>query len=186
MPAALVIAVGVSTAISAYETHKAGQAQKQAAAAQDAAAQSQAQLDDYNASVADLQAKDAIAQGEDAASRLRTQIRGTIGTQRAETAANNVDVGFGSAVDVQADAAYLGELDVHQARLNAARQAWGFRVQAFDLRKQGEITRKAGAADLAAGGEAAKAANLAAVGTIASGATTLLGMKYGFGKNGSA
>jgi hypothetical protein len=185
MPAALIIAVAASTAISAYEQHKAGQAQKQAAAAQNAAADSQAQLDDYNASVADLQAKDAIAQGADAESRLRTQIRGTIGTQRAETAANSVDVGFGSAVDVQADAAYLGELDVQQARLNAKRQAWGFQVQAFDLRKQGEITRKAGAADLAAGDQAAKAANLQAVGTIANGATTLLAQRYGF-KNGNA
>ncbi|HLX21626.1 MAG TPA: hypothetical protein VKR23_15885 [Gaiellaceae bacterium] len=182
MPVGAVIGVGLlSTAVSAYAQHKAGQAQQAAGDAQQAAANSQADLADYNASVADLQAKDAVEKGQQDADTFRTQIRGAIGAQRAGISANNVDVGFGSAVDVQADAAYTGELDALQIKNNAARTAWGFQVQAQDLRTSADIARKTGVYDAAAGSAAAGTANLAAAGTLIGGAASILGKKYGYG-----
>jgi hypothetical protein len=108
-------------------------------------------------------------------------VRGTIGAQRAGFAAGNIDVAFGSAADVQADAAYLGELDALTIRTNAAREAWGFQVQSEDLRRQAAITRKEGAAAATAGQQQASAANVAVVGTLATAGGSLLAQRYGFG-----
>ena len=178
------IAVGLAVAgmaQSAYAQHKAGQAQEAAGLAQQAASNSEADLADFNAKVADRQATDAVERGAQQESNFRASVRGAIGGQRAGIAANNVDVGFGSAVDVQADAAYLGELDALQIRTNAAREAWGYSVQASDLRTRAQIDRQTGVNQAAAGAQAATAANYGAVGTLIGGTANLLSSKYGFG-----
>lgn len=167
---------------------KAGDAAKKAGieqgAAQKAASESQAQLADYNANVASLQAQDAIERGAEEESMFRAQIRGAIGAQRAGIAAGNTDVGFGSAVDVQADAAFLGELDALTLRTNAAREAWGFKVQAEDYRKRAEITRKEGVylekAAIAQGNAAKTASRYDMASTILGGGASLFQLSYGF------
>lgn len=179
-PAIPYVASLLGTAVSVYGQKKAGDAAAAAGTAQRKAAESGADLQDFNAKVADLQAQDAVERGAEEESRYRTQVRGAIGTQRAGFAAQGVRVGFGSAVDVQADAAYLGELDALTIRTNAARESWGFKTQATDLRKRAEIARKEGVYLEAAGGQAKSAANLAAVGTAIAGAGSLLQIKYGF------
>jgi hypothetical protein len=184
MAALTALSIGLAVAgmgIQAYGQHKAGQAAKEAGKAEKAASESQAELADFNASVAALQSTDAVERGEEQANRLRSQVRGAIGAQRAGIAAGNIDVGFGSAVDVQADAAYLGELDALTIRTNAAREAWGYQVQATDLRRRAEIARKTGVYQEAAGQQAARNANIAALGTIATGAGSLAMTRYGFG-----
>lgn len=162
------------------------QAAKDAGAHQRAAAESQAQLAEFNAAVADLQAKDAIAVGAEEESRFRTQIRVAIGAQRAGFAASHVDVGYGSPVDVQADAAYLGELDALQLRHNAERTAWGFRMTAEDLRARAVIARKEGVFLEAAGNAYQSGAGLAAAGTLLGSGASLLQQRYGFKNSGSA
>jgi hypothetical protein len=176
------ILAGAGTATQVYGQKKAGDAAKASGEAQKKASESQAQLADFNASVAELQAKDAIERGAEAESRFRTTIKATIGSQRAGIAAGNIDVGFGSAPDVQADAAFLGELDALTIRTNAARESWGYNVQAQDLRKRADIARKEGVYLEAAGGQAKSAANLAAAGSLLGGGASLLQMKYGFDK----
>lgn len=175
----LALAAG-GTAVSAVGQYKAGQQQKKAGKAAADVSESQAQLADYNAGVAGLQATDALERGDQAEARFRTQIRGAIGAQRTGFAAGNVDVGFGSAVDVQADAAFLGELDALTIKTNAAREAWGYQVQAFDYRKQAEIDRKGGANQIAAGNSAATAAKWGVGSTLVGGTASLLQAKYGF------
>jgi hypothetical protein len=170
--------------MSAIGQWKAGSAEKKAGEAAKRAALSQAQLTEYNAAVMQVQAKDARVRGELEVHRYRTKVRGIVGEQRAGFAAAGVDVGFGSAVDVQADAAYLGELDALTARTNAAREAWGFEVEATDLRKQAAITRKEGANLAAAGAQRQSAARWQSIGTVASGSYSLLEAKYGFGRRG--
>jgi hypothetical protein len=177
---ALAIASIASTAWSAYQQHKAGKQEKKAGELQQEAANDQASLSDYNAEVTDLQAQDALARGAEAEQRFRTGIKGIIGSQRAQLAAGNVDVGFGSSLDVQADAAFLGELDALTIRTNAAREAWGYKVEGEDLRRQAEITRKTGVQLAAAGRQRQSQANAAAFGTILGGATSLVQMRYGF------
>lgn len=127
------------------------------------------ELGDYNANVAEQQAVDAVKRGAEDEQKFRLGVKGLIGKQRAGFAGQNVDVGTGSAVDVQADAAYLGELDARTIRVNAAREAYGFKVQAENYRR---------------GGDAAKTASMfGAASTILGGAattTSMLGKKYGF------
>lgn len=179
---ALAIATLASAGISAYQQHKAGTAAKKAGLAEQSAAESQAQLSDYNAAVADVQAADAETRGQIDANRFRTRTRGIIGEQRTGFAAGNIDVGFGSAVDVQADATFLGELDALTVRTNAAREAWGFRTQGTDLLARAAIQRKEGANAAAVGRQQASAANWQAGGTLLGAGTSLIEAKYGFGK----
>lgn len=171
-----------SLAVGVYSQIRAGQAARKAGQQQKQAAESTAELADYNASVAELQAADAIQRGEEEAHRFRMGVRGMIGAQRAGIAAGNIDVGYGSAVDVQADAAYLGELDALTITTNAAREAWGYKVAAQDLRKRAEIARKEGVYLERAGGQAATSAYIGAAGTVLGGTTSLLEAKYGFGR----
>lgn len=180
---ALAISLAIaSTATQVYGAVKQGQAAKKAGEAEQAAANDQADLSDYNAGIADLQATDAITRGTNEENKYRTQVRGIVGQQRAEFAGANIDVGYGSAVDVQADAAQLGELDALQIRTNAAREAWGYKVQAEDYRKQADILRKTGVNALAAGQANASAAFIGAAGTALGGAGSLLLNKYGMKK----
>lgn len=97
-----------------------------------------------NARIADWQADDALDRGRQAEGRHRIDVRRTIGAQRARLAASGVEINDGSALDVQADTARLGELDALTIRNNAAREAWGYRVQATDLRARGEIAKMEG------------------------------------------
>lgn len=178
---ALAIGLGLAgLATKAVGEHQAGQAAEAAGRAQADVSESQAQVADYNAHVADLQSQDAVERGAEAENRFRLQVRGAIGAQRTGFAAGNIDVGFGSAVDVQGDAAYLGELDALQIRTNAARQAWGYSVQASDYRQQATIDRKAAANQIAAGEQAATASNFNVASTLLTGGTSLLQAKYGF------
>jgi hypothetical protein len=180
LPVVALLLTGAGVALNAFGQKKQGDAAKAAGEAQKRAADKQAEITDYNAQVAELQATDAVDRGEDAANRYRTQVRGVIGTQRANIAAGNVDVSFGSAVDVQADAAFLGELDAMQLKTNAAREAWGYKVEASNYRKTADVQRQEGTAFAAAGRQQQSAYRWAAAGTLLGGTTTLLQMAYGF------
>jgi len=169
-----------SLAIGAYQTYRAGKAAKKQGEANQAAADSSAELFDFNAAIATTQAKDAVARGAEEESRFRVGVRGQIGAQRAGFAAGNIDVGYGSAADVQADVAYLGELDALTIRNNAAREAWGHKVQAADLTKRGQIARKEGVNLAEAGRVNAQSAYLNGASTLLTGATNLYSAKYGF------
>ncbi len=182
MAAFTALAIGslVSAGINAYQQKKAGDAAKKQGAAQQEASESQAALADYNAEVALLQAEDAVARGSEEESRFRAGVRGIIGAQRAATAAGNVDVGFGSALDVQADAAYLGELDALTIRTNAAREQWGYQVEAEDLTRRAQIARKEGVYLEAAGRERASQAKIGMAGTVLGAGMSLVQQRYGF------
>lgn len=173
-------------ATSVYGAIKSGRAQKAAGKAQKVAAESEAQLSEFNASVADVQAQDATQRGDEEANKFRMGVRGMIGSQRAAIAGANIDVGSGSALDVQADAAYLGELDTLKIKTNAAREAWGYNVQGTDLRKRAEIARKEGVYLEKAGNAAGNAAYVGAAGTLLTGAASLAGDRYGFNRRRSA
>jgi hypothetical protein len=178
----LAIGLAISAAsagASAIGSVKAGNASKRAGQAEADVANSQADLSLANADLADQQAADAEARGAVAENEYRTQVRGLIGSQRAGFAANGVDVGFGSSVDVQADAARLGELDALTIRSNAAREAWGYKVQAWNDRQSSLIQRKGGQMAIEAGKASASADYWNAGQTLLTGAGGLLMQKYG-------
>lgn len=186
MAAFTALAIGLMIAGGAMQVKghlDAGKAAKKQGEAEQKAAESQADLSEYNAAVADLQAKDATARGEIEANRFRSRTKVLIGEQRAGIAAGNIDVGYGSAVDVQADAAFLGELDALTVRTNAAREAWGFRVDATDQRTRAGIQREEGANAALAGKERQKAERWNAAGSVLNTASALE-QRYGFGGKG--
>ena len=90
---------------------------------------------------------------------------------------------------MQADAAFLGELDAMTIRNNAAREAWGYKVQAADIRERARITRRegrlVGEATRAAGREARKGAIIGAVGGGLLTGASLLEARFGFGQRTS-
>lgn len=189
MAAMTAIALGLALGgsyLSARGQWKAGAAEKQAGLAEQRAKESEGSLYDFNAKVAELQATDAVARGREEENRFRQRIAGTIGEQRAGTAASNIDVGFGSAVDVQADSAFLGELDALTIRTNAAREAWGYKTSAEDLKQRGAIARQEGSNLAAAGASRQTAMRYGAVGTVIGAGASLLEARYGFGKKGKA
>lgn len=189
MAAMTALAIGsliAGTALSVKGRMDAGKAAKAEGEAGRRAAESEAQLMEYNAAVADIQAKDAVARGESEANRFRAGVRSLQGEQRTGFAAGNVDVNYGSAVDTQADAAFLGELDALTARTNAAREAWGYRVEGDDQRKRAEIARKEGINIQEAGKQRAGAQKYAIAGDIIGAGSSYLQSKYGFGRNQKA
>lgn len=173
------IGMGVGMYSQFRSGQKAASAAEEQGKAQRQASESQAELAEWNADVATLQQQDAVARGAEEEARFRTGVRQLIGSQRADFAANNVDVGFGSAVDVQADAAFLGELDALTIRTNAAREAWGYEVQGEDLRRRAAVARREGQYYEAAGREAASAARWQTGSTLLSGGSSLLMQTYG-------
>lgn len=118
-----------------------------------------------NATIAEIQAQDAIARGKIEEKKSRRVTEQVIGAQRTGFAAQGVDVNRGSALEVQADAAYLGELDALTIRNNAAKEAWGFRTQSEDLRYRGKLAKREGISD--------------ALNTIVASGSSILLSKYG-------
>jgi hypothetical protein len=172
----------VSWAYSAYQTRKAARAEERSGVLQQEAAEASGELFDWNARISDLQALDAEARGAEEERRFRESVRGLVGRQRATQAANNLDVSFGSAVDVQADAATLGELDALTIRTNARREAWGHRVESEDLRQRGRLVRKEGVNMGLAARERSSGMRAQAVGSFLTTGASLAQARYGMGR----
>lgn len=75
-------------------------------------------------------ADETINAGNTSADWQRVRAGQSVGTQRSAQAANGIDVNSGSAAQLQDDTAMLGELDALTIQNNAAREAYGYRVQA--------------------------------------------------------
>jgi len=100
------------------------------ASAQQQAAQYQAQMDRNNAQVALQQRSAALQSGQLQSMQAEQQAAQVLGGQKASLAANGVDLGSGSAVDLLATTKFLNAQDVNSLQSNAARQAWGYGVDA--------------------------------------------------------
>jgi hypothetical protein len=85
---------------------------------------------DFDRKLAALQASDAIARGNAAARRIQVATSGEVGRARATLAASGVALDSGSALDIQAQDAGMGELDAQMVRNNAMREALGYTTNA--------------------------------------------------------
>lgn len=94
-----------------------------------AALNAQAQTELNNVQLAQYQAEDAVARGGEEANRAQLRGAQMKGRQRAAMAANGVDLSYGSALEIITDTDYLSAIDVATIQQNAAREAWGYRVQ---------------------------------------------------------
>lgn len=106
-----------------------------------------ADIADFNSDYADWQAEDALDRGRDREGQLRKQVKQVGGAQRANLAAQGVDVNDldSSAVQIQEDTEALGELDALMIRNNAIREAMGYRTRALNASVQGRVYEAQGA-----------------------------------------
>lgn len=134
-----------------------------------------AQISSNNAKLADYQGRQAgvIGQTLEQNSELRTA--GVYGAQRAGLAANGVDLGEGSANDILTTTKMMGTRDALTIRDNAARQQWGFAVEAQNY------TAEAAAEKASAGMISPLRSSL---GSAITGATAVAKSYYGFKKYG--
>lgn len=134
-------------ALGAVSAYQASSATKQAY-------DTQAQIAGNNAQVAGWQAQDAITRGARSASASRMRSHQLAGTQRARMAAQGVDLGVGSALEILTDTAYFGEVDAGTITDNAAKEAWAIRQQAAGYRADASLlkTRSDSESPLLAGG----------------------------------
>ena len=124
------IFLAAGTAVSAY-----GQIQQ---------GQTQQAIDNRNATVLNYQASDAAVRGSQEEQIQRQKVQQLLGAQTAAAGASGADVGSKSFGDVMATSAAMGELDAQQIRMNAMREAWGFKTQAEGLQWQGQAAKQAG------------------------------------------
>lgn len=87
---------------------------------------------DTNARIAELGAQSVLFQGERQVGALTLKAGQLKSTQRASMAANGIDLGSGSAAEVQASTEILKEVDKNAIEANAVRSAWGYRVQSTE------------------------------------------------------
>lgn len=109
----------------------------------------QAASDTYNAQVSDENKQLALQnssyagqEGEAQVERQELKNRAQLGSIKANQAAGGIDVNKGSAVDVQASADSLGQLDALTLRSEAARKAYGYQLQASGDAAQTALDRK--------------------------------------------
>ena len=179
--AAMTALIVSSLAVSAIGTGMAVGAARRGGKAAQAAANAEAEMMDYNASVAEISARQAVEQGEVEANRYREQIEGVVGSQRVGYAGQGVDVSSGSALAVQADTMAAAEMDALQIKSNAARAAWGYKVEAYDNKKRAMYARHEGVQLAAAGRAQANAQLIQGAGGMLSTGINYGAMRYGWG-----
>lgn len=94
-----------------------------------------------NAAMADLAGQQTLEAGDIAASRKNLETRQATGSELARQGASGVDVGSGSAALVRGGTNLVGQTDEMTIRNNAARQAWGYKVQGIQDQFQGRFAR---------------------------------------------
>lgn len=99
---------------------------------------------EFNSRIRERQAEDALKRGHRAATEVRKKTKRVIGAQRAALAAQGIELDDGSALAIQEDTAAVGEVDALTVQNNAWREAWGFKVEAADLKSRAAFTRIGG------------------------------------------
>lgn len=117
------IVYAAAAAVSAYSAYDSSQNAK-------AQAEYQSDVAQANATMAGYQREDALRRGEEDAQQAARQAERMRGTQVARLASNGLDITSGSSLSILEDTAFFGAQDVQTIRNNAAREAWGYSVQA--------------------------------------------------------
>ena len=112
----------VGAAGSAYSANQQAKAQKESLNYQSQVAQN-------NAKVAEWQAQDAVTRGNAALETHQRKVAMLKGTQTASMAARGLDLSDGTPINILSDTDYFGKVDGNTITANAAREAWGYKVQ---------------------------------------------------------
>lgn len=116
----------------------------------------QKSMSEINARNAELQAKDAIKRGDEAASEYSKKVNQTVGSQRTAYASQGVDIGYGSAKEIQKETYEIGARDAMTIKNNAFLEAMGYKSQAAEMNRAGRMaqmgSKSEAASTLLAGG----------------------------------
>jgi hypothetical protein len=136
------IAMAAGTAVSAKASYDQGQVAKQ--------------VGRNNATMAEYAAQDAQKRGEEDAAAIQRKGAALKSAQRVSLAARGLDLGYGTAADLQDQTDFFTQSDVATTRTNAGRDAWSMRAR--------------GQQAVFEGNAAARNANMQAAGSLLSGA----------------
>lgn len=118
-----------------------GVGQLQQASATAAASEYNARVSDMNAKLSDRAARDALERGKIEEQAQRQKTAQILGQQTAGMAANGLDLGFGSPLDLLVDTAVMGEIDALTIRSNTYREERDIRQQGLNYRGQAGMQR---------------------------------------------
>jgi hypothetical protein len=127
----------IALALTAVSGAYAADSQKKSGEYQAEVAQQNKENDNYRAEMA-------ATQGSLAEEQHRAKVRQMVGTQRANLAANGIDLQSGTAADMIDETQTNGETDALTLRFNAMQQAWGYRVEAANDSNQGKFAKWSG------------------------------------------
>lgn len=112
-----------------------------AADTQKKAGQYQAEVANQNAELDELRASNAATIGSIEEERHRAKVRQMAGSQRANMAAQGIDLQSGTAEALLDETYTMGEVDALTIRHNAMQEAWGYRVSASNNRNSGTAAK---------------------------------------------
>jgi len=167
----------VSTAMGGYGMYQQGQQQQKQAEYQAAVANNNSIVAEQNAQIQDRAAQDALSRGRIEEQQHRLKVAQMKGTQRSALAASGVQVDTGSALDMVADTAMMGEMDALTIRNNAERESYNSLVGAYNARAQASTLRAEAGLQMMAGRNAARNGTWGAATTLLGGAAQI-GMNY--------
>lgn len=146
------IAVGLMAVSGAY-----------AADAQKKTGQYQAEIAAQNAELDETRAEQASRIGAIEEEKHRAKVRQLAGTQRANLAAQGIDLSSGTAEAMVEETYTMGETDALTIRFNAMNEAWGYRTSAKNERNAGRWAKASGK-NAATGTYLSTAANMSSMG----------------------
>ncbi len=114
---------------------------RSSAIGQQNALNSNADLSDINARLAELGAQSTLLAGTRQAGSILLKGGQMKSSQRANMAANGIDLGSDSAVNILTSTDVMKEIDADTAMANAVRSAWGYRTQATNYTNDANIKR---------------------------------------------
>lgn len=109
-------------------------------------ANTQAKISEVNAELSEFQAEQTILAGQRREQNLRLKGAQLKSTQRATMAANGIDLGSQTPVNILTTTDVMTDLDAKAVALDALRSAWGYKTQAVNFRIEGLSRQAAGIA----------------------------------------
>ena len=106
------------------------------AKAQKSALGAQAAIADINAKLSELTAQSALRSGQLEEQRVKLNTASLKSKQRVALAGNGVDLSSDSAINTLTSTDVMGEIDANTTAANAARAAWGYRVQGMNYQNE--------------------------------------------------
>lgn len=131
---ATTVATVAGATLTAYGAYQQAQGQK-------SQAKYNAAVQENNARVAEFKAEDAQDRAQTDAENVGRQQAAVRGKQRAQLAANGLDLSSGTPLSVQEQTDYYGLKDQKTATDNGAREAWGLRSQRDSYSAESQMQR---------------------------------------------